>query len=55
MEFTEIVINYYKDAQTFNQIVFINNGFIEYVEPFALKYHSQYLNLDITIFKQIDK
>lgn len=54
MEFTEITITYYKDCKCFNQIIFITNGFIDFVEPFELKHHSEFLNLDITNFKQID-
>jgi hypothetical protein len=49
MEWTEIIINVQDDKLT--QIVFLINGFIEFVEPFEIKHHSQYLNLDITVFK----
>ena len=37
----------------FHQIVFFNNGIIEFVEPYEKKYHVEYLNLDITQFKII--
>lgn len=53
MEWNEIIINYYKDSMEFNQIIFITDGVIDFVEPFELKHHSKYLNLDITIFEQI--
>jgi hypothetical protein len=53
--YTEIIINYYKDSSNFNQIIFINNGFVEFAEPFELKHHSQYLNLDITVFQEINQ
>lgn len=51
---TEIIINYYKDSDSFNQIIFIKDGFIDFVEPFELKHHSEYLNLDITVFTEIN-
>ncbi len=54
MEFTEIIINYYLDStETFNQIILIKDGIIEYCGPFEIKYHAQYLNLDITRFEEI--
>jgi hypothetical protein len=53
MNFTEIIITYYKDSSTFNQIVFISEGIIDFVEPFELKHHHEYLNLEITKFKEI--
>jgi hypothetical protein len=53
MNYTEIIITYYKDSSTFNQIAFLINGVYDTVEPFELKYHSEYLNLSITTFKQI--
>jgi hypothetical protein len=53
MNYTEIIITYYKDSSTFNQIAFLINGIYDNVEPFELKYHCEYLNLDITTFKQI--
>jgi hypothetical protein len=53
MNYTEIIITYYKDSSTFNQIAFLIYGIYDTVQPFELKYHSEYLNLDITTFKQI--
>ena len=53
MEYTERIINYYKGSNAFNQIVFIKDGFIEFVEPFELKHHGEYLNLDVTVFEEI--
>lgn len=53
MEFTEIIISYYKGSNAFNQIVFITNGFIEFVEPFEFSSHLEYLKLPITTFKEI--
>jgi hypothetical protein len=47
--FDEIIINVRNNE--FNQIVFIKDCVIEYVGPYEPKYHSEYLNLDITIFK----
>lgn len=52
-EFTEIIVNYYKDSKEFNQIIFIQNGIIEHVEPFELKHHHKALNLDTTVFHEI--
>lgn len=54
--YSEIIINYYVDTITngFNQIVLINDGVIEYAGPFELKYHAEYLNLDITRFEAIN-
>jgi len=52
--YTEIIINYYKESDSFNQIVFIKDGFIEYVGPFELKYHAEHLNLPITRFEAIN-
>lgn len=51
--YTEIIITYYKDSNNFNQIILITDGVIDFVEPFELKHHAQYLNLDITTFKEI--
>jgi hypothetical protein len=53
MNYTEIIITYYKDSSTFHQIAFLINGIYDTVETFELKYHSEYLNLDITTFEQI--
>jgi len=54
MEFTEIIISYYLDSfNQLNQITLIKDGFIEYCGPFEIKYHSEYLNLDITRFEEI--
>lgn len=50
---TEIIINYYKDLSSFNQIIFITDGMIQFIEPFELKHHSKYLYLDITRFEEI--
>lgn len=50
---TEIIINYYKDSDHFNQIAFLEDGAYITVEPFELKYHSKYLNLEITKFVEI--
>ena len=47
--FDEILITVRDNS--FNQIAFINNGIIEFVEPYEMKYHMEYLNLDITEFK----
>ena len=52
--YDEIIITYYKDSMFFNQIAFIKNGIYENVEPFELKNHSEFLNLDITVFQQIN-
>ena len=52
--YTEITITYYKSSNTFNQIIFIKDGVIEFVEPFESKHLSEYLNLDITNFKQLN-
>jgi hypothetical protein len=48
--FTKIII-IIDQNKTDKQIVFINNGFIEYVEVFEPKYHNQYINLDITEYE----
>jgi hypothetical protein len=48
---TEILITVVEDR--FHQIAFIKDGIYDFVEPFEHKYHSQYLNLDITSFKII--
>lgn len=53
MEFTEIIISYYKGSNVFNQIVFINKGTIDFVEPFEFSAHLEYLKLPITTFKEI--
>jgi len=53
MEYTEIIISYYKGSVEFHQITFIKDGFIEWVEPFELKHHCQWLNNDVTIFVEI--
>ncbi len=55
-EFTEIVISYYIDSfNKFNQITLIKDNIIEYCGPFEIKYHAEYLNLDITKFEEIKK
>jgi hypothetical protein len=51
--YTEITITYYKDSDNFHQIVLIKDGIYVYIEPFDLKHHAEYLNLDITTFKEI--
>lgn len=48
--YKEIVITVVEDR--FDKIAFIDNdGLYEYVGPFEPKYHNEFLNLDITVFK----
>lgn len=47
--FDRIIITMVNDR--FHQIIFINNGVIEFVEPFEVKHHMEYLPLEITEFK----
>jgi hypothetical protein len=47
--FDEILITVRNNQ--FHQIAFINNGTIEFVEPYEMKHHMEYLNMDITEFK----
>lgn len=49
----EIIINYYKDSDHFNQIAFLEDGAYITIEPFELKHHAEYLNLEITKFVEI--
>ncbi len=54
--YTEIIISYRKDSYNqFENIAFIDNGIIVTIEPFDLKYHKEYLNLDITCFEEFEK
>jgi hypothetical protein len=49
--FNEIIITILGD--NFHQIAFLKDGIYIDVEPYEAKYHSEYLNLDITTFKMI--
>lgn len=51
--YREIVINYYTDSNEFNQICFIAEDYTMEIEPYSMKHHSKYLNLDVTRFEEI--
>lgn len=53
MEFTEIIITYYSDSNSFNQIAFLIDGIYQSIEPFEFNSHLQYLKLSITRFVEL--
>ena len=48
--YDEIIINVNSDG-SYGQIGFIKDHIYEYVGPFEPKYHTPYLNEDITVFQ----
>jgi hypothetical protein len=47
--YDKIIISVLNDR--FHQIIFFNNGLIEFVEPYEVKHHMEYLPLEITEFQ----